>query len=160
VRESLGKSLGESLQDLLPMSSRPVTISWGVVGKVTAERVVRQESCSVRESLGKYLSLEELLPMSIFPVTKLWARRSASCSVRESLNKSLGESLEDVEPSSNKASPSQPGTDSKREMREIISWLMLLVYTLLSVVEYLLLLLCSLKCTWSLTHLEAIFANT
>jgi hypothetical protein len=36
-----------------------------------------------------------------------------------------------VEPSSNKASPSQPCTDSKRERREIISWANVSIHGLL-----------------------------
>jgi hypothetical protein len=54
VRESLGKSLGEMLEALLPMSVRPG------VGRVAGRW---QVGCSARESL------EEFLIMSNHPVT-------------------------------------------------------------------------------------------
>jgi hypothetical protein len=112
---------------------------------------VREEE-SLGKSLGKSLgeSLEELLPKSNHWVTKLLCRSQDSERERREIISWL--ILVDADCSFISA------TGSKRERREIISWL-ILVYADCSTTLKSAKLLCYLKGTRSLTHLEAIFVN-
>jgi hypothetical protein len=80
------------LEELLPVTSRPVTKLWASPWENYCWKSSSAGKYSVRELLCIY-TLEELFPMSKRPVTRLWDSHSgesicwSSCSVRESLCK-------------------------------------------------------------------------